>query len=159
MLLSIVNDISSSDIVFYVLIVILTIVLIILFYLIYNQNKEMNKRIKNSSLCNEEKVKDSYDLSNKPEISKVTTEKIPDYLELTQSFHTVSDEDLQSISESIDSREAQTLKDYEDLQEETAIISYDELVNKNKEQEESKEFKHEEDYLKSLKQLIKSLNN
>ena len=148
-LVNFLDSVSSSDTVFYVLMVLLTLISVVLFYLIYSQNKEMSKQIKEKSLFDEEIPKKQEKTSStikevesleKPQIIPVTDMEIPNFLEMTQSINVISDaEELQSITKELETlpRERKIeMTPYEAEQEETAIISYDELVKQNDEKEE-----------------------
>lgn len=143
------NSLSNSDVVFYGLIILLSIISVILFYLIYTQNKEMSKKMMEKSVFTEsdrvvnkeEMVKQPITvneveaLDTKTELVQPVEMDIPDPLELTRSLLlNDSIEDLQSLTKELETipRE-RTIKmtPYEAEQEETAIISYDELVKQN----------------------------
>ena len=143
------NSLSNSDVVFYGLIILLSIISVILFYLIYTQNKEMSKKMMEKSVFTEsdrvvnkeEMVKQPITvneveaLDTKTELVQPVEMDIPDPLELTKSLQlNDSIEDLQSLTKELETipRE-RTIKmtPYEAEQEETAIISYDELVKQN----------------------------
>lgn len=143
------NSLSNSDVVFYGLIILLSIISVILFYLIYTQNKEMSKKMMEKSVFSEsdrvvnkeEMVKQPITvneveaLDTKTELVQPVEMDIPDPLELTKSLQlNDSIEDLQSLTKELETipRE-RTIKmtPYEAEQEETAIISYDELVKQN----------------------------
>lgn len=143
------NSLSNSDVVFYGLIILLSIISVILFYLIYTQNKEMSKKMMEKSVFSEsdrvvnkeEMVKQPITineveaLDTKTELVQPVEMDIPDPLELTRSLQlNDSIEDLQSLTKELETipRE-RTIKmtPYEAEQEETAIISYDELVKQN----------------------------
>ena len=143
------NSLSNSDVVFYGLIILLSIISVILFYLIYTQNKEMSKKMMEKSVFSEsdrvvnkeEMVKQPITvneveaLDTKTELVQPVEMDIPDPLELTRSLQlNDSIEDLQSLTKELETipRE-RTIKmtPYEAEQEETAIISYDELVQQN----------------------------
>lgn len=143
------NSLSNSDVVFYGLIILLSIISVILFYLIYTQNKEMSKKMMEKSVFSEsdrvvnkeEMVKQPITvneveaLDTKTELIQPVEMDIPDPLELTKSLQlNDSIEDLQSLTKELETipRE-RTIKmtSYEAEQEETAIISYDELVKQN----------------------------
>ena len=94
---------------------------------------------------------------------------IPKHLEYTQSlFSNTELEELQSISKELEENYKDRQSDinvYEEEQEESAIISYDELLSKTqvipKIEEEnevkSSTYKHEEDFLSKLKDLNNNL--
>lgn len=143
------NSLSNSDVVFYGLIILLSIISVILFYLIYTQNKEMSKKMMEKSVFSESDrvvnkeeivkqpitVNEVEALDTKTELIQPVEMDIPDPLELTKSLQlNDSIEDLQSLTKELETipRE-RTIKmtPYEAEQEETAIISYDELVKQN----------------------------
>lgn len=143
------NSLSNSDVVFYGLIILLSIISVILFYLIYTQNKEMSKKMMEKSVFSEsdrvvnkeEMVKQPITvneveaLDTKTELVQPVEMDIPDPLELTRSLQlNDSIEDLQSLTkelETIPRERTIEMTPYEAEQEETAIISYDELVKQN----------------------------
>lgn len=147
-LVNLIDSISSSDTIFCILMILLTVISVVLFFLIYTQNKEMSRQMKEKSLFEDEEVpkveKTSSTvtevenlISEKPELIPVTDMEIPDLLELTQSINVVSEaEELQSITRELETlpRERKIeMTPYEAEQEETAIISYDELIRHNDE--------------------------
>lgn len=143
------NSLSNSDVVFYGLIILLSIISVILFYLIYTQNKEMSKKMMEKSVFSEsdrvvnkeEMVKQPITvneveaLDTKTELVQPVEMDIPDPLELTRSLQlNDSIEDLQSLTkelETIPRERTIEMTPYEAEQEETAIISYEELVKQN----------------------------
>lgn len=143
------NSLSNSDVVFYGLIILLSIISVILFYLIYTQNKEMSKKMMEKSVFSEsdrvvnkeETVKQPITvneveaLDTKTELVQPVEMDIPDPLELTRSLQlNDSIEDLQSLTkelETIPREKTIKMTPYEAEQEETAIISYDELLKQN----------------------------
>ena len=147
-LVNFLDSLSTSDTIFYILIFLLTVISLILVFLIYSQNKEMSKQLKEKSLFADEDLPKQEDTTStvlevenlvpaKPEIVPVTDMEIPNLLELTQSFNTVSETDeLQSITRELETLPREkTIKmtPYEAEQEETAIISYDELIKHSEE--------------------------
>ena len=137
------DSLSGSDLLFYALMILLVFVTIVLSYLIYSQNKEMAKKLKNNSLFEEEASKDVEITKNvvkeveslvveEPQIVPITEMSIPDYLELTQSINLSSEsEELQNITRELETLPKERkieMTPFEAEQEETAIISYDELV-------------------------------
>lgn len=147
-LVNLIDSISSSDTIFYVLMILLTVISVVLFFLIYTQNKEMSRRMKEKCLFEDDEVQKAEKTSStvtevenlvneKPELVPVTDMEIPDLLELTQSINVVSEaEELQSITRELETlpRERKIeMTPYEAEQEETAIISYDELIRHNDE--------------------------
>lgn len=183
--INIIDSILNSNTLFFVLLIILIAISIVMFYLIYTQNKEVAKALKrkdnslfgnNNGRCAVKSIE--YLDEDKPAILEVTKQSIPDKLELTQSLYLNSDTmELQSITKELESMSKERkiqLTPFEEEQEEKAIISYDELVNTYDEsissddinnslptmnKENTKDsYKHEEEYLASLKQLQKLLN-
>lgn len=99
-LVNFLDSISSSDTIFCVLMILLTIISVILFFLIYTQNKESSRKMKEKSLFEDEepvkleKTKNTVTevenlIAEKPDLVPVTDMEIPDFLELTQSFYVV----------------------------------------------------------------------
>ncbi len=147
-----INSLSSSDTVFYVLMILLTLISVILFYLIYNQNKEMSQKIKDRSLFEDEVINNEVKTSTGvKEVENLDTEnvtqkieediEIPDIKEMTQSINIKEIEDLQSITRELEMlpRERKIeMTPFEAEQEETAIISYDELLRHSDEFQNNK---------------------
>ena len=191
---NLIDSFSGSDTFFYILMILLTLIAIALFYLIYTQKKETIKQLKEKSIFTtsqnvEEKkggstVKEVESLV--PEVTPlvpITEMEIPDPLELTRSINIVNDTmELKNITkelESIPKERKVNMTPYEAEQEEKAIISYDELLNKNKDviietsdiSSESEvdvnkvldnvvvttSYAHEEKVLESLKALLNTL--
>ena len=148
-------DITISDKFIYgFLIVLLILVLIALVYITIKQNQNIIKQINNQ---------DNHDSNDKK------TESSPKEIE-----------DLQSLTkelENIPKGKNIQLTSYEEEQEQTAIISYEELIKQNQQnnenisemdlpklssrkinQENNNSYEHEEEFLKNLKELKKSLN-
>ena len=148
-------DITISDKFIYgFLIVLLILVLIALVYITIKQNQNIIKQINNQ---------DNHDSNDKK------TESSPKEIE-----------DLQSLTkelENIPKGKNIQLTSYEEEQEQTAIISYEELIKQNQQnnenisemdlpklssrkinQENNSSYEHEEEFLKNLKELKKSLN-
>lgn len=191
---NLIDSFSGSDTFFYILMILLTLIAIALFYLIYTQKKETVKQLKEKSIFTtsqnvEEKksgstVKEVESLV--PEVTPlvpITEMEIPDPLELTRSINIVNDTmELKNITkelESIPKERKVNMTSYEAEQEEKAIISYDELLNQNKDviietsdiSSESEvdvnkvldnvvvttSYAHEEKVLESLKALLNTL--
>lgn len=148
-------DITISDKFIYgFLIVLLILVLIALVYITIKQNQNIIKQINNQ---------DNHDSNDEK------TESSPKEIE-----------DLQSLTkelENIPKGKNIQLTSYEEEQEQTAIISYEELIKQNQQnnenisemdlpklssrkinQENNNSYEHEEEFLKNLKELKKSLN-
>lgn len=183
-----IDSLSDSDSIFYILMILLALISLILFYLIYTQNKEMVKKEKEKSLFPGESVSESSETAvsineveslEKPSLIEVSNLEIPDPLELTKSLDLPADmDDLQSLTKELENlpkeRKIQ-MTPYEEEQEETAIISYDELVQQSdrndkvdfmiedipmlkKEEVVDMSYAHEEDFLNSLKDLQTDIN-
>lgn len=191
---NLIDSFSGSDTFFYILMILLTLIAIALFYLIYTQKKETVKQLKEKSIFTtsqnvEEKksgstVKEVESLV--PEVTPlvpITEMEIPDPLELTRSINVVNDTmELKNITkelESIPKERKVNMTPYEAEQEEKAIISYEELLNQNKDviietsdiSSESEvdvnkvldnvvvttSYAHEEKVLESLKALLNTL--
>lgn len=191
---NLIDSFSGSDTFFYILMILLTLIAIALFYLIYTQKKETVKQLKEKSIFttsqNVEEKKNGSTVkeveSLVPEVTPlvpITEMEIPDPLELTRSINIVNDTmELKNITkelESIPKERKVNMTPYEAEQEEKAIISYDELLNQNKDviietsdiSSESEvdvnkvldnvvvttSYAHEEKVLESLKALLNTL--
>jgi biopolymer transport protein ExbB/TolQ len=174
-------DLTSSDLVYYILIVLLIVISLAMLYLMYTQNKELSDQIKaktkkQTKRNNHKPTVSSYQqvdsLDGREELLEVSRMTIPKHLEYTQTLFSNSElQELQGISKEIEENYKERQNDidtYEEEQEESAIISYDELVNKkqndNKVVEESnvnietdEDYRHEEDFLSKLKNLNNDL--
>ena len=178
--LNFIYDLTNSDALYYILIVLLVIISLVMVYLMYSQNKELSKHLmeKNKQVKNEEKeeikkYEEVESLDGREELLEVSRMTIPKHLEYTQSlFSNTELEELQSISKDIEENYKDRQNDidtYEEEQEESAIISYDELLSKTQvipkvEEKEIKETKvvdenysHEEDFLNRLRNLNDNL--
>lgn len=179
-ILNFIYDIANSDALYYILIILLVIISLVMVYLMYSQNKELSKHLmeKNKQVKNEEKeeikkYEEVESLDGREELLEVSRMTIPKHLEYTQSlFSNTELEELQSISKDIEENYKERQNDidtYEEEQEESAIISYDELLSKTQvipkvEEKEIKETKvvdenysHEEDFLNRLRNLNDNL--
>ena len=212
-LLNFVNSIANSNFAFTVLIVILIAVSLAMVYLIYSQNrdikiatekrqKEIDNDDKNTNIQTSydtidnslEEFKQIQDEVNRADFEGVPFNKVPEYEEVheeeVQEQYKGDADDLESITKELEiiPREKNIeLTPYEEEQESKAIISYDELVNNqlNNEvnySETSKEhdvqikqvdlektgnieivregksnYSHEEEFLNDLKDLQKKL--
>lgn len=179
-ILNFIYDIANSDALYYILIILLVIISLVMVYLMYSQNKELSKHLmeKNKQVKNEEKeeikkYEEVESLDGREELLEVSRMTIPKHLEYTQSlFSNTELEELQSISKDIEENYKDRQNDidtYEEEQEESAIISYDELLSKTqvipkveeKEIKETKEvdenYSHEEDFLNRLRNLNDNL--
>ncbi len=178
-LLNFMYDLTNSDLIYYILIVLLIIISLAMLYLMYSQNKELSRQMaEKAGLAKEEKVvsieeaspfKQIESLDGREELLEVSKMTIPKHLEYTQTlFSNTELEELQTISKEIEDNYKDRQSDinvYEEEQEESAIISYDELLSKTqvipKIEEEnevkSSTYKHEEDFLSKLKDLNNNL--
>ncbi len=139
-LVNFINLLSSSDVIFYILMIVLTLISVILFYLIYSQNKELvkSKKEKQEVVIKQVEEENSplaikeVESLERPAILKPTSMEIPDPLELTRSIYLNSDTtELQNITKELEKAPKDRtieMTAYEAEQEEKAIISYDELV-------------------------------
>lgn len=144
-LVNFINLLSSSDVIFYILMIVLTMISVILFYLMYSQNKELVKNKKEKSEVVIKKVEEKtiplevkeVESLERPSIIEPTSLEIPEPLELTQSIYLNSDTtELQNITKELEKAPKDRnveMTAYEAEQEEKAIISYDELVKHSKE--------------------------
>ena len=148
----------------------------------YTQNKELSRHLmeQQKELKKEEKIEEDINrfqevesLDGREELLEVSRMTIPKHLEYTQSlFSNTELEELQNISKDIEENYKDRQNDidtYEEEQEESAIISYDELLSKTQvipkvEEKEIKETKvvdenysHEEDFLNRLRNLNDNL--
>lgn len=179
-ILNFIYDIANSDALYYILIILLVIISLVMVYLMYSQNKELSKHLmeKNKQVKKEEqeeikKYEEVESLDGREELLEVSRMTIPKHLEYTQSlFSNTELEELQNISKDIEENYKDRQNDidtYEEEQEESAIISYDELLSKTQvipkvEEKEIKETKvvdenysHEEDFLNRLRNLNDNL--
>ena len=179
-ILNFIYDIANSDALYYILIILLVIISLVMVYLMYSQNKELsnhlmekNKQVKNEEKEEIKKYEEVESLDGREELLEVSRMTIPKHLEYTQSlFSNTELEELQSISKDIEENYKERQNDidtYEEEQEESAIISYDELLSKTQvipkvEEKEIKETKvvdenysHEEDFLNRLRNLNDNL--
>lgn len=147
-LVNFMDSLSSSDAIFYILMIVLTMISVILFYLIYSQNKELVKSKKEKSEAVIKQVEEKtiplevkeVESLERPSIIEPTSLDIPEPLELTQSIYLNSDTtELQNITKELEKAPKDRnveMTAYEAEQEEKAIISYDELVKHSKESNE-----------------------
>lgn len=176
--LNFIYDLTNSDALYYILIVLLVIISLVMVYLMYSQNKELSKHLmeKNKEEKKEqpqEEVKryeEVESLDGREELLEVSRMTIPKHLEYTQTlFSNTELEELQSISKELEENYKDKKNDidtYEEEQEESAIISYDELLSKTQalpkvEEKETKvvsdTYSHEENFLNKLKNLNNNL--
>ena len=155
MLVYLLDNVVSHDLLLILVVISLIIISIVMVYLVYFQNKQLTKELIKKLLKKDDPDNDNLDLK-----------------------------ELAKKLESIPKSTTTNLTQYEQSQEEEAIISYDELLknknsnntkfNNNQEIKEyidnpediylarkefsSKNYEHEEEFLESLKQLLYSLN-
>lgn len=160
-------NILEQDMLFYIVIFVIIILILILIYFIWLQSKENRYSVND---IKENKLEDSNSFG---EVVEAQKQELQD--ENKESNDTM---ELKSISKELETMAKNTRNEismYESLQEETAIISYDELLSKttnlnleelnnndedkNEEKEDIKvkDYIHEESYLNDLKQLNDSL--
>jgi len=179
-LMNFIYDIANSDFLYYVLIILLIVISLAMLYLVYSQNREITKQLEQKKLdALKKEEKDPKDIEGSPftelesldgreQLLEVSKQTIPQPLEYTQTLFSNSElEELQNITRELESgyKDKKTIiDDYEEEQEETAIISYEELLSKTqtiqKVEEDvpkSENYKHEEDFLERLKNLNNSL--
>lgn len=167
-------DAANSDLLYYVLIVVLVIISLVMLYLMYSQNRELSKNLnKNVQEKVEEKkeeankYKEIESLDGREELLEVSKLTIPKHLEYTQTLFSNSEiQELQSISKELEENykdKKSDIETYEEEQEESAIISYDELLSKTQaipkleEKEKNNAYTHEENFLNKLKKLNENL--
>lgn len=175
--LNFIYDLTNSDALYYILIVLLVIISLVMVYLMYSQNKELSKHLmeKNKEEKQEQreevkKYEEVESLDGREELLEVSRMTIPKHLEYTQTlFSNTELEELQSISKELEENYKDKKNDidtYEEEQEESAIISYDELLSKTQaipkvEEKETKvvsdTYSHEENFLNKLKNLNNNL--
>ena len=175
--LNFIYDLTNSDALYYILIILLVVISLIMLYLMYSQNKELSRHLLEKNKKEEEvkeevkKYEEVESLDGREELLEVSRMTIPKHLEYTQSlFSNTELEELQSISKDIEENYRDRQNDidtYEEEQEESAIISYEELLSKtqvipkvedNKDSGKSSDtYSHEEDFLNRLKNLNNNL--
>lgn len=158
-------NILEQDMLFYVVILVIIILILILIYFIWLQSKD-NRYSVNDLKDNELEDRNSFK-------EAVEVQKQENQEENRESNDTMELKNISKELEMLAKDHRNEISMYESLQEETAIISYDELLSKttnlkleelnNEEKDEDKEdikgkdYIHEESYLKDLKQLNDSL--
>ena len=176
--LNFIYDLTNSNALYYILIILLVVISLIMLYLMYSQNKELSKHLLEKNKQEEVKVKEEIkkyeeveSLDGREELLEVSRMTIPKHLEYTQSlFSNTELEELQSISKDIEENYRDRQNDidtYEEEQEESAIISYEELLSKTQvipKIEDDKDsdmisntYSHEEEFLNKLKNLNNNL--
>lgn len=176
-LLNFIYDLTNSDALYYILIVLLVIISLVMVYLMYSQNKELSRHLmeknkveKQEQQIEVKKYEEVESLDGREELLEVSRMTIPKHLEYTQTlFSNTELEELQSISKELEENYKDKKNDidlYEEEQEESAIISYEELLSKTQtlpklEEKETKivsdVYSHEEDFLNKLKNLNNNL--
>lgn len=188
-ILNFIYDLTNSDALYYVLIILLVIISLVMVYLMYTQNKEISKHLmerQNNERKKEaeqqpeiSKFKEIDSLDGREELLEVSKMTIPKHLEYTQTlFSNTELQELQDIAKDLEDNYKDRKNDieiYEEEQEESAIISYEELLSKTQaipkieEIEEIKKdtqkevkitdeaYSHEEDFLNRLKNLNNNL--
>lgn len=159
-------NIMEQDMLFYIVILVIIILILVLIYFIWLQSKDKRYSV-------DDIIENKLDDKNK-------FEEIVSIQNIEQSDGKIVSNDtveLQNISKELENLTKEHKNDismYESLQEETAIISYDELLSKTtklnledlknsneekdvKEEIKVKDYIHEESYLNDLKQLNDSL--
>lgn len=175
--LNFIYDLTNSDALYYILIVLLVIISLVMVYLMYSQNKELSKHLmekkkeeKKEQQVEVKKYEEVESLDGREALLEVSRMTIPKHLEYTQTlFSNTELEELQSISKELEENYKDKKNDidtYEEEQEESAIISYDELLSKTQaipkiEEKETKvvsdTYSHEENFLNKLKNLNNNL--
>lgn len=176
--LNFIYDLANSNVVYYILIILLVVISLIMVYLMYSQNKELSKHLieKNSDVkregTNGQKFEQIESLDGREELLEVSRMTIPKHLEYTQSlFSNTELQELQDITKELEENYKDRNNDidnYEEEQEESAIISYDELLSKTQTIPTINEdvsnntgnntsYKHEEDFLNKLRNLNNNL--
>ena len=176
-LLNFIYDLTNSDALYYILIILLVIISLVMVYLMYSQNKELSRHLmeknkveKQEQQIEVKKYEEVESLDGREELLEVSRMTIPKHLEYTQTlFSNTELEELQSISKELEENYKDKKNDidlYEEEQEESAIISYEELLSKTQtlpklEEKETKVvsdvYSHEEDFLNKLKHLNNNL--
>ena len=179
-LMNFIYDIANSDFLYYVLIILLIFISLAMLYLVYAQNREISKQLEQKKIdAMREQEKEPSEIEGSPftelesldgreQLLEISKQTIPQPLEYTQTLFSNSElEELQSITRELESgyKDKKTIiDDYEEEQEEAAIISYDELLSKTQaipkieeDTPKSENYKHEEDFLERLKNLNNSL--
>ncbi len=176
-ILNFIFDLTNSNALYYILIVLLVIISLVMVYLMYSQNKELSRHLmeKNKEVKKEEKEEvtrfsEEESLDGREELLEVSRMTIPKHLEYTQTlFSNTELEELQNISKELEDdykNKKNDIETYEEEQEESAIISYDELLSKTqtipkieekRERVVSDTYSHEENFLNRLKDLNNNL--
>jgi len=135
---NIIDTITESNAIFLILVIILVLISLAMFYLIYTQNKEMKEELTRqregktgTKVALEEKIE-----SEGPDLVAITDKPIPDKMDYTQALWQNDDFDIKDVSRELENLPKDrkiNMTPYEEEQEETAIISYDELVNRKDE--------------------------
>ncbi len=181
--LNFIYDLTNSDALYYILIILLVIISLVMVYLMYSQNKELSKHLIEKQKKQEEyekeelsKFQEVESLDGREELLEVSKMTIPKHLEYTQTlFSNTELQELQDIAKDLEDNYKDRKNDieiYEEEQEESAIISYEELLSKTqtipkieekdiKAYEETKvvsdSYSHEENFLNKLRNLNDNL--
>ena len=118
-ILNIVNNLTNSDAIFLIIVITLVAISAFMFYLIYSQNKQVVSGLK--TLDNSQK-----DQLTKEKEEAIVNNEISENTQELASLQTVSKE----LEELAKNKQAE-MTSYEAEQEEKAIISYDELLEKS----------------------------
>ena len=179
-LVNFIYDLTNSDALYYILILLLVIISVVMIYLMYSQNKEIAKQLSNKKIVEENNVdtkvafKEIESLDNREELLELSKKTIPKPLEYTQTlFSNTELQELQDITKELEENYRDRQSDinvYEEEQEESAIISYEELLSKTQKlpkiveediisNSSNKDIKyiHEENFLNKLKNLNNNL--
>lgn len=178
--LNILYDFANSDMVYYVLIILLIAISLAMLYLVYSQNREISKQLAQKNREAKKQQEEQKEIVGSPfselesldgreKLLEVSTKSVPKHLEYTQTlFSNTELQELQDITKEIetDYKDKKSSMDvYEEEQEESAVISYDELLSKTQAipkveevvEVKSENYKHEEDFLDRLKNLNDNL--
>ncbi len=199
---------SDNNNVFYIVVIILVLISLLMFSLIYSQNRQIKETIKRkqnkieeqtsnepfniyqeTNISEEEPKEDrieAQEILEEPKLIELTDMPIPDKLEYTQALWQNDFLDLESISKELETTQKDlkiNMTPFEEEQEEKAIISYDELINRAEMTKDYNEpviskvsleennridskidtestdisYEHEESFLQDLKELKDSL--
>lgn len=199
---------SDNNNVFYIVVIILVLISLLMFSLIYSQNRQIKETIKRkqnkieeqtsnepfniyqeTNISEEEPKEDrieAQEILEEPKLVELTDMPIPDKLEYTQALWQNDFLDLESISKELETTQKDlkiNMTPFEEEQEEKAIISYDELINRAEMTKDYNEpviskvsleennridskidtestdisYEHEESFLQDLKELKDSL--
>ena len=181
-ILNFIYDLTNSDALYYILIILLVIISLVMVYLMYTQNKELSRHLieKQKEVKKVEEITDEHSkfkqiesLDGREELLEVSKMTIPKPLEYTQTlFSNTELKELQDIAKDLEDNYKERKNDidvYEEEQEESAIISYEELLSKTQalpkieekeiieKQIDDENYTHEENFLNKLKNLNNNL--